>query len=101
MPPPQGGETNGPMDVKFFTQFYTDNFTLFLTNNFDNNISLRELTLHTIEIHIFRPLHFTHINIGPKSISINHNVAPKFFKKHFSFHYNSSHCHPHKGTHPT
>ena len=64
------------MSTKFFTQFLTHNFTLFLTNNFDINISLRELTLHTIEIHIFRPLDFMYINIEAESISVNPNVAP-------------------------
>ena len=53
------------------------NFLLnFFTNNFDINISLRELTQHTIEIYISRPIDFTHMNIYLKSISINHNVAP-------------------------
>ena len=59
----EGGGTKGPMGANIFTQFLTDNFTLFLTDNFDINISLRELTLHTIEIHIFRPLDLTHMNI--------------------------------------
>ena len=51
-------------------------FTQILLNNFDINISLRELTLYTTQIHMFRPLDFTHMNICPKSISVNHNVAP-------------------------
>ena len=58
----------GPMSMKFLTQFLTDNF--------DINISLTELILYTTQIHMFRPLDFTHMNICPKSISINHNVAP-------------------------
>ena len=57
----------GPMGVKFFTQFFT--------HNFDINIVHRELTLYTIEIHIFRLLHFMHMNICLKGISVNHNVA--------------------------
>ena len=63
-----GGGMKGPMGMKFFTQFFT--------NNFDINISLRELTQHTIEIHTFRPVVFMDMNIYLKSISINHNVAP-------------------------
>ena len=62
--------------AKLFTQFFTNNFDINITNNFDINISLRELTQHTIEIHIFRPIDFTHMNIYLKSISTNHNVAP-------------------------
>ena len=44
---PQGG-TKGPMGTKYFTQFFT--------HNFDINISLRELTLYTIEIIYSDPL---------------------------------------------
>ena len=65
--PPRGGGMKGPMGAKFFTQFFT--------NNFDINISLRELTQHTTEIHIFRPGDFTDMNIYLKSISIDDNVA--------------------------
>ena len=77
MPPPRmgGGSTKGPMGAKFFTQFFTNNFDINITNNFDINISLRELTQHTTEIHIFRPVDFMDMNIYLKSISINDNVA--------------------------
>ena len=71
-----GGGMKGPMGTNFFTQFFTDNFDINITNNFDINISLRELTKHTTEIHIFRPVDFTDMNIYLKSISINDNVAP-------------------------
>ena len=62
------GGTKGPMGAKFLTQFFT--------NNFDINVCLGELTQHTTEIHIFRPIDFTDMNIYLKSISINDNVAP-------------------------
>ena len=68
-----------PMGTKYFTQFFT--------HNFDISISHRELTLYTIQIHIFRPLDFTHINNSLKSFSINYNAAPKLFAKHSSFQY--------------
>ena len=80
------------MGVEFFTQFFT--------HNFDIIISHRELTLYALKINIFRPLDFMHMNICMKGISVNHNVTPKLFAKHFSFHYNSLHYHLHKGTHP-
>ena len=64
--PPEGPKD--PMGAKFFAQFFT--------HNFDITISHRELTLCAIQIHIFIPLDFTHMNIWPKSISVNHNVAP-------------------------
>ena len=64
------------MGTKFLTQFFTDNFDINITNNFDINISLRELTQHTIEIHIFRPIDFMDMNIYLNSISINDNIAP-------------------------
>ena len=72
------GGTKGPMGAKFFTQFFT--------HNFDISISHRELTLYTIQIHIFRPLDFIHIN-NLKSFSVNYNAAPKLFAKHSSFQY--------------
>ena len=62
MPPPGVG-TKGPMGAKFFTQFSSHNFDINITNNFDINISLRELTQHTIEIQIFKPVDFMDMNI--------------------------------------
>ena len=64
----------GPICAKIFTQFFT--------HNFDISISHRDLTLYTIQIHIFRPLDFTHINNVLKNFS-----APKLFAKHSSFQY--------------
>ena len=76
--PPWGG-TKGPICAKFFTPFFT--------HNFDISISDRDLTLYTIQIHIFRPLDFTHINNILKKISVNYNGAPELFAKHSSFQY--------------
>ena len=81
----------GQKGMKFFTQFFT--------HNFDFSISHRELTLYTIQINIFRPLDFIHINNCFKSFSVNNNV-PKLFTKHSSFLYNSQQYNPHKRTHP-
>ena len=55
------------MGAKVFTQFFV--------HNFDISTLHRELTPYTIEIHIFRPLDFMHMNICIKSISVYHNVA--------------------------
>ena len=82
MPTPQTspqGRMKGPMGTNFFTKFFT--------HNFDISISHRELTLYTIQIHIFRPLNFMHINNCFKSFSINYNAAPKLFAKHSFFQY--------------
>ena len=73
------GGTKGPICAKFFTPFFT--------HNFDISISDRDLTLYTIQIHIFRPLDFTHINNILKKISVNYNGAPELFAKHSSFQY--------------
>ena len=73
------GGTISPMGTNFFTQFFT--------HNFDISISHRELTLYTIQIHIYRPLDFTHINNSLKSFSVNYNAAPQLFAKHSSFQY--------------
>ena len=64
---PPGG-TKGPICAKIFTPFFT--------HNFDISISHRDLTLYTIQIHIFRPLDFTHINNVLKNFSVNYNAAP-------------------------
>ena len=67
---------------------YVQNFLLnFFTHNFDISISHRDLTLYTIQIHILRPLDFTHINNFLKNFSINYNAAPQLFAKHSSFQY--------------
>ena len=73
------GGTKGPICAKIFTQFFM--------HNFDISISHRELTLYTIQIHIFRPLDFTDINNILKNFSVNYNAARKLFAKHSSFQY--------------
>ena len=62
------GETKGPICANIFTPFFT--------HNFDISISHRDLTLYTIQIHIFRPLDFMHINNILKNFSVNYNAAP-------------------------
>ena len=59
--PLRGGSNVKPLGQQknsFFKQKISPNFDI---------ISHRELTLFTIEIHIFRHLDFMHMNIGPKS----------------------------------
>ena len=75
---PPGGDKRSHGHKTFYSIF---------TRNFDISVSHRELTLYTIQVHIFRPLDFTHINNCFKNFSINYNAAPNLFAKHSSFQY--------------